>query len=95
MKYLLIILIKIYWQLIPRNKRRCCIFRVSCSQYVYQQSKQKGLIDGLKALHYRISNCRGGFQLFDHPIDGSKMILLPTGEVLEEHQIATHFLHKN
>jgi hypothetical protein len=31
----LLLLIKIYWLLWPKAQRRSCLFRISCSRYVY------------------------------------------------------------
>ncbi|WP_426479975.1 membrane protein insertion efficiency factor YidD [Chryseobacterium sp. CBSDS_008] len=42
-----------YWKAIPPAKRRKCIFRTSCSQYVYEKTIHNGFISGLKAFNYR------------------------------------------
>lgn len=92
MKFLLILMIRLYWVTFPKSKRRTCIFRISCSQHVYQTTKKEGFYKGLIALRYRYLNCRSGFQIFDHPIDGSKMIMLPSGQVLIEEEISERFI---
>ncbi|WP_184624601.1 membrane protein insertion efficiency factor YidD [Pedobacter cryoconitis] len=94
MRILLILLIKIYWVLIPKNKRRRCIFRISCSQYVHMKTKDKGLFKGLLALRYRFLNCRGGFHVFESPIDQSKMMVLPNQQILTEDEISERFIKK-
>ena len=64
MKHLLLIIIKIYWKLIPNNKRNQCIYNVSCSNHVYVITKTKGLIPGIKALKERFKSCKPGYLLF-------------------------------
>ncbi|WP_354304249.1 membrane protein insertion efficiency factor YidD [Pedobacter sp. UYP1] len=92
MKILLILLIKIYWAVIPKSKRRRCIFRISCSQHVYRTTQNKGLFKGLLALKYRFLNCRNGFHLLESPIDKRKMIMLPNHQILTEDEIAERFI---
>ncbi|MGY0035746.1 membrane protein insertion efficiency factor YidD [Pedobacter sp. NJ-S-72] len=88
MKTLLILLIKFYWAIIPENKRRKCIFRTSCSQYVYQTAKKEGFYKGLMAFRYRFLTCRGGYHIFENPIDGYKIMVLPNGQVITEAEIS-------
>ena len=92
MKYLLLRLIKIYWRLIPTENRRMCIFRISCSRYVFQETESGGFLTGIEALRYRFQNCRRGFEIFDNPIDGTKQLILKNGDVLKESEIAERFL---
>lgn len=94
MKLLLMLIIKAYWAIVPSKNRRKCIFRVSCSHYVYQMTKNKGWISGLKALRYRFLHCRAGFNMVEHPIDGSKMMVLRNGQVLPESDISTRLIHQ-
>lgn len=94
MKALLLLLIRTYWTLIPKEKRRPCIFRITCSQYVYRKTKQDGLYEGLRALRYRFSNCRAGFHLFEHPIDTTTRMILPNGQVIPENEISERFIAK-
>ena len=60
MKYLLLLAIRIYW-LIPKSSRRRCIFKCNCSRYVYNITRKKGLVAGIKALSKRFRQCRNGF----------------------------------
>jgi uncharacterized protein len=92
MKHLLILLIKIYWFLIPNQKRRKCIFRVSCSRYVYGKTLNEGIISGLKALRYRFHNCKSGAHLIENPITGTLQIILPNNQILEEKDISERFI---
>ncbi|MGB0949917.1 MAG: membrane protein insertion efficiency factor YidD [Marinirhabdus sp.] len=63
MKNVLLMPIKIYWLCIPKSKRKCCIFRESCSNYVFNQTKEQGFVQGLKALWFRYNNCRPGYHI--------------------------------
>lgn len=92
MKTLLLQLIKLYWGVLPASKRRKCIFRTSCSHYVYQTTKKEGFCKGITALKYRFLNCRSGFHVFEDPIDGSKMMILPNNQLLTEDEISKRFV---
>ena len=63
MKTIFLKLIKAYWFIIPESKRNCCIFRESCSRYVYRKIIEDGFFYGLKAFRFRYQNCRPGYQL--------------------------------
>ncbi|KRT17481.1 hypothetical protein ASU31_02745 [Pedobacter ginsenosidimutans] len=91
MKIILLLIIRIYWLVFPQNKRRKCIFKVSCSKHVYQITNESGLSKGFIALKYRYQNCRTGFHIFENHIDGSKMMILPDGQLLQENEIAARF----
>lgn len=92
MKIWLLLLIRFYWAVIPKGKRRKCIFRISCSQYVYQITKTDGLYKGLLAFKYRFKHCRGGFHIFENPIDGRKNMILSNAEVLIEEEISERLI---
>lgn len=95
MKHLLLFAIRIYWKTFPEHRRRKCIFKKSCSNYVFDITKQKGFLKGLQSLFYRYKNCRGGFQIFINPINGQKLIILPSREVIDEKEIAEGILNKS
>lgn len=92
MKFVLLLIIKIYWKLIPPNNRKNCIYRVSCSNYVFQETKLNGFLKGIVAFKYRYHNCRQGFEIFENPIDRTKQIILPNGGILNENEIAERLL---
>jgi putative component of membrane protein insertase Oxa1/YidC/SpoIIIJ protein YidD len=91
MKIILLSIIRIYWAVFPKDKRRKCIFKLSCSKHVYQVTKKEGLLEGFNALKYRYKNCRNGYHIFENHIDGSKMMILPNGQLLQENEIAVRF----
>ena len=92
MKTLLLNIIKLYWLLIPEHKRRKCIFSKSCSHYVYDEIKYKGVKPGLKALHFRLHNCKPDFDIITDYKTGRKKMRLKTGVVVDEDQIAERLL---
>lgn len=92
MKIILLKCIKIYWFLKPKNKFACCIFKKSCSHYVYEKTKEEGFISGIKALKFRISNCKYGFELYENSMDKKTYMILPNKEIIEEGEIAKRLL---
>ncbi|WP_370632793.1 membrane protein insertion efficiency factor YidD [Pedobacter sp. MC2016-14] len=91
-KILLLLLIKAYWAMIPRAKRRSCIFKISCSQYVYQKTTKYGLYEGLRAFRYRFYNCRSGFHVFEHPSELTTLMILRNGEIISQNEISERFI---
>jgi uncharacterized protein len=85
-------LIRLYWRLIPASKRKQCIFRKSCSQFVFDTTYQQGALEGLKAFRYRYNNCRGGYETFRSPVNGKMQMILPDGIVIDEKEIAVRLL---
>lgn len=92
MRALLLLLIRTYWFAIPQSKRRRCIFKVSCSNHVYEVAKTKGLYCGLVALTYRFRNCNGDYHLFDDPVHGDRRLVLKSGDVINADHIADRLL---
>lgn len=92
MRIVLIAFIRLYWFFKSKNKTPCCIFKKSCSHYVYEKTKVEGLLSGLKALKFRFKNCRYGFELFINPIDKKTYMILPNKEIIDEGEIAKRLL---
>ncbi len=83
MKLLLLLVVRLYWQLVPPERRRRCIFRQSCSRFVYDATVQGGALAGLRSLRKRIRTCRPGYTLLSAPdIDGGKLAVLANGEIV-------------
>jgi putative component of membrane protein insertase Oxa1/YidC/SpoIIIJ protein YidD len=55
--------IRAYWLLWPSKWRRRCIYKESCSRYVYRVTTSDGLAEGLRALQRRWRSCRQGYEL--------------------------------
>ncbi|MCD8043158.1 MAG: membrane protein insertion efficiency factor YidD [Tannerellaceae bacterium] len=90
MKSGILLLIRLYW-LLPESKRKRCLFRESCSRYVYRVTKEEGFIAGIKALKDRVTKCRPGYKL--HRTDGHTELHLKDGTVLCEEQISYTILY--
>lgn len=65
MRYVLLFIIKIYWKLIPAKNRNRCIFKKSCSNYVFDITQKNGLLKGVNALCTRFKSCRPGYTIID------------------------------
>ncbi|GMN06289.1 hypothetical protein MTsPCn5_16780 [Croceitalea sp. MTPC5] len=94
MRQILLIIIKVYWFLIPESKRRCCIFREPCSQHVYKITSARGFGQGFKALIFRYQNCRYGYEIFENPITNKIQLILPNKGVIDENEIAISLLNQ-
>lgn len=88
MRLILLNIIRLYWLIIPESKRKKCIFNISCSNKIYDEIKLNGLKSGLKELNFRVKNCRPGFDVFTDYKTGHIKMILKTGVILDENQIA-------
>jgi putative component of membrane protein insertase Oxa1/YidC/SpoIIIJ protein YidD len=80
MKWLLMALIHLYW-IIPQKRRRRCIFKQTCSKYVYQTTKEKGFFNGIQALKQRMRQCRPAYALYTGD-DREEWVILPDKEII-------------
>jgi putative component of membrane protein insertase Oxa1/YidC/SpoIIIJ protein YidD len=92
MKWLLLMAIRFYWQFSRTRETGRCIFKISCSHYVFGVTEERGLFKGLVALRYRFLSCREGYHILDHPITGSRTMVLCTGQEIPETEMAMRFL---
>jgi putative component of membrane protein insertase Oxa1/YidC/SpoIIIJ protein YidD len=92
MRWPLLLMIKLYWAIVPDKLRRSCLFSESCSRFVYRKSLEKGFFSGISALRYRWRNCRDGYHICEHPISGSKSLFLAGGDLVGEQEIAGRLL---
>ncbi len=81
MKYWLLLLIKIYQTFIPKRFRDKCLFKESCSNFVYRVTKEEGLKKGIKAFIYRYRNCRPNYQITE--VNGRLFLITEDKEVIE------------
>jgi len=92
MKYLILLVIRLYWILIPQSNRRKCIFKKSCSNHVFEITQKEGFLNGLKAFQFRYKNCRGNFTIFQNPIDNKIQMILPSLIIVEKEEIAERLI---
>ncbi len=93
MKHLILFAIKMYWSCIPPSKRKKCIFKKSCSNYVFEITQKEGFISGLKAFQFRYKNCRGNFAIFKNPINNKIQMILPSQMIIEREEIAERLIN--
>jgi putative component of membrane protein insertase Oxa1/YidC/SpoIIIJ protein YidD len=94
MRFILLGLIKTYWLIIPSNRRRCCLFTESCSNYVYRITYDMGLKAGLMALKERYTQCRDGYKIVRNH-DGMFIgINLKSGEYLPKDDVSDELARK-
>lgn len=95
MKYIILLIIQLYWLLKSKKGKPKCIFRKSCSHYVFEITNREGFLKGLKALCFRYKNCRHGYEIFTNPITHEIEMLLSSKVVVGNHEIAKRLLIKN
>jgi len=93
MRYLLLLVIKIYQTFIPKKFRGECLFKESCSNFVYRVTKEKGLKEGIKAFMYRFRNCRPDYHISE--VNGKVLLITVENEVVEENLIDERILVEN
>ena len=86
MRYILLLIIKFYWGFIPVNKRRRCIFKESCSNFVYRVTKENGFVAGFYALKQRLRQCKPGYKI--EVINNSIRLHLVDGTILLDNAIS-------
>ena len=85
MKHLLLLAIRIYWKL-PTQLHQRCIFRESCSHYVYRIACTKGFWAGVQAMKLRYKLCRPGYVVYKS--EGRYYLKTANGTIFEEEDIA-------
>ncbi len=83
-----------YWLIKSKKSKPKCIFKTSCSHYVYEEALHYGFLRGLKAFHFRYKNCRNGFEVFKNPISKDVQMLLPSGNIVDSKEIAERLIFK-
>lgn len=95
MKYVLLILIRIYWITVPERNRRHCLFKESCSRFVYRITAAKGIKEGLLALNSRVHQCRPGYQLHKNEKQNSIELYLKDGTIIKEDEMSQNLRSLN
>lgn len=92
MKHLILLVIKLYWFAKPKNSKPKCIFKTSCSHYVFETTKKYGFLKGLNAFLFRINNCNGKSEMFINPLTKEINMILSSKTILEEREIAERLI---
>lgn len=85
MRKLLLLAIRFYWK-IPTRLHEKCIFRESCSHYVYRMAKEQGFIVGIRAFLERNDLCRPGYVIYRS--EGRYYMQTASGRIIDEKDIA-------
>jgi len=91
MRFLFLILIRCYQIFTPKIFRGRCLYKVSCSNHVYQITKQHGIKEGINALFYRTRNCRPGYYLTK--IHGNLVLITKANMLIEEKDISEKIIN--
>lgn len=78
--------IRLYWYLIPKERRIVCLYKDHCSQHIYNAFDKEGFITGVKTFLERYRNCNNNYtcQLKDNAV----IVKTATGEIIEEAKIS-------
>lgn len=90
MRLLLLLGIQLYWRLWPARLRRSCLFRESCSRYVYRATARSGASAGFAALWERARRCRGGYSV--ETFAGQLVVRLADDSILSESEASPGLL---
>lgn len=75
MRCLVMMVVRLYWALIPAARRRPCLFRETCSHFVLRAAREGGFRAAVSALRTRIRQCRPGYVLYTAPDELQYVVL--------------------
>lgn len=81
--------IRIYWR-IPTKLHNKCLFKETCSHYVYRIAKHQGFWEALKALKERNELCRPGYIVYKSM--DAYYLKTAGGHIFTEDQISPNIL---
>jgi hypothetical protein len=77
--------IEFYWKRFPEKSRKICIYKITCSKYVYKEFTNEGFISGLKAFFNRRKSCSNGYSI--RYLNKKVIIEDRNGLIIQEHEI--------
>jgi putative component of membrane protein insertase Oxa1/YidC/SpoIIIJ protein YidD len=77
--------IEYYWNTVSESNRRVCLYKTSCSRFVYAEIEKNGFIAGVKAYIFRVRNCN--YQYVINSNNGKIQIQTKHGQLLLEEEI--------
>lgn len=89
MRYLILIGIRLYW-LLPKKFRKKCLYRETCSRYVYRIARKYGFKEGIRALSRRIETCRPKYKIVE--IDDQRIVICSNGKTISKEEMAKWLL---
>jgi uncharacterized protein len=81
MKWLILLLIRLYWKRPKKYRTGCCHFKETCSHYVYRITNESGFIAGVNAFMHRFKQCRSGYAVLK--IDSIDYVLFKDNSLIE------------
>ena len=90
MRIFILLAIRLYWQLVPVQWKRKCLFNETCSRHVYRITRQYGVSAGLSALYGRFRRCRPGYTI--RPVDGALQFVSREGTVVSWQELSAHIM---
>jgi len=92
MRFVFMLIIKFYQAFTPKAFRGKCLFKESCSNYVYRITKEVGLKDGINSFLFRLKNCRPGYYMIE---EADKILLITVKNwVVEEKDISEKIINE-
>lgn len=85
MKFLFLTIIRLYQAFAPESIRSKCLYKESCSNYVFRITKDIGFKAGINAFIHRIKNCKPGYYIIEEK--GKLLLITINNEVIEEKDI--------
>jgi len=92
MKYSLLFAIKVYQKFLRNHLGKTCLFKETCSNYVYRKTKEEGFVKGLGCLMFRIKNCRPNYYVTSR--NGVILLITNQKEVVTEQEISIDVLKR-
>jgi len=93
LRYLFLLIIKVYWIIFPEKLRRRCNFSPSCSQFYFDIVRRKGLRLSFPSIIKRYHLCRSDYQIIFH--NGEFCVKLNDGSIIEGYQISSSLIKKH
>lgn len=75
MKWVIFFVINIYWIAIPKKYRKSCLFKESCSHFVFRNTMEHGWRHGLYCFLQRWKQCRPGYVIIYTQSKGVEIVL--------------------
>jgi uncharacterized protein len=92
MKWITLFAIRVYWVVIPKKYRKGCLFKESCSHFVYRTTKEHGFTRGLVSFFQRKKRCKPGYKIVLS--QSSSEIILADGSLLPENEFSEIMVHE-
>jgi putative component of membrane protein insertase Oxa1/YidC/SpoIIIJ protein YidD len=95
MKWIILKCIELYWTFVPDSLKGVCLFRESCSRYVYRTLKDDGMEQVYRAFTYRLHVCRKPFSITRDQLAERTVMHLCNGDCVDEMSINPYLLTKS